>query len=108
MLGQESRDRKRQSPNTPVRPPQGGFRPDRQASRGNLDHKAQAPSPNATAMTQTCRQKTGFDRRIGDPERARRNHRADGSDAANPWPGAPPDRFRRGGSDGETADRVSE
>ena len=63
MPGPESRDRKGQSPKTPVISPGDDLRPDGQASRGRSDHKAQAPLPDATGMTQTCRQTAGFDRR---------------------------------------------
>ena len=74
----------------------GEFRPDGQASGGRSDHKAQAPLPDAIGMTQTCRQTAGSDPRSSDPERARRSRCADGSDAANPRPGAAPNRVRRG------------
>ena len=62
MPGPESRDRKGQSPRSPVSLRGGGIRPDGQASGGRLDHKAQAPLPDAIGMTRTCRQTSGFDR----------------------------------------------
>jgi hypothetical protein len=58
-----------------------GIRPDVEASGGRLDHKAQAPLPAATEMTQNCPRTSGFDRRRSDPARARRNRCVDGSDA---------------------------
>ena len=74
----------------------GELRPDGQASRERSYRKVQAPLRDATGMTQTCRQTAGSDRRIGDRERARPSRCADGSDAANPRPGAAPNRIRRG------------
>src|SRR6516225_3169904 len=100
----ESRDKKGQPPKATVSYFGGEFRPVRQASGGNLDYKAQAPLPDAIGIKQT----SGFDRRIGDRERGRRNRCADGSDAANPRPIAAPDRVHRGTCESETAQRESE
>src|SRR6516225_6946007 len=103
MPGPESRDRIGQSPNTPLILPAAGPRPDGQAGGERSDHKAQAPLRSATAINRTCREKSGFDRWRSDRERARRNRCVDGSDAANPRPGAARDRVRRGAHDSETA-----
>src|SRR5205085_1918623 len=96
---------KGQSPDMPVRYFAGGIRLDGQASGGNLDHKAQAPDPDATVMTQTCPPTPSSDRRRSDPELVQQNRCAGGSDAANPRPNAAPDRVRRGPRDSGTAQR---
>jgi hypothetical protein len=68
---------------------------DGQARDGKSDHNAQAPLRAATGMPRTCRQTSGFDPRIGDPERARRHRCAGDSVAADPRPSAAPNPIRR-------------
>ena len=108
--GQESRGRKGQSPSTPVIPPGGGIRPEAQATGERSDRKAQTLLPDATGMTQTCRHTSGLDldRTTGNPEQARRNPCADGSDVANLQRNAALDPIRRGPRDRATARRESE
>src|SRR5262249_47727458 len=108
MPGPENRDRAGRSPNTSVRIGGGEIRPDRQAHSGGSKHKGKERLPDAIGTKKNCRRKAGFDPRKGEPERARRNRSADGSDAANPRPSAAPNGIRRQPRDSETAHRGRE
>src|SRR6266849_2107977 len=103
MLGPDDRDRTRQPLKTPVMPARDEPQSFGRGRSARSDYRAQAPLPDANAMKQTCRDTSGFDRSMRDPERARRNPCADGSDAANPRPSAAPDPIRRGASNRPTA-----
>src|SRR5215469_7576272 len=103
MPGPESRGRTGQSPYKPLILPGAGLRPEGQARDERWDHKAQTLLRSVSAIRRTYREGSGFDRWRSDRERARRNHSADGSDAANPRPCAARDRVRRGAHDSETA-----
>src|SRR5207247_7775998 len=61
--------------------------------------------PDAIAMPRTCRQTSGFDWRINDPERVRRNRCADRSGAANPQRETALDPIRRESRGRSTANR---
>src|SRR5262249_1270752 len=108
MLGPDSRDRKVQSPATTVMKPGDEIRPDGQARDGGSHDKAQAPLPDATGMTQICRQAAVFDRGSCDPGLGQRNRSADGSDAASPRPSAAPNRVLRGAYDIRTVSKGRE
>src|SRR5262249_9413428 len=108
MLGPESRDRKGQSPKMPAPTRRGEPRPGGPARGGKSDRRALAPLPDATETTQTYRQTSGSYRRRRDQEQARPCRYADGSDEANPRPGASPNPTRRGTRDSETAHRGPE
>src|SRR4029077_9376011 len=108
MPGRDSRGRKRQSPKIPVIRPGGKFRFDVRAIGERSDYGARALLQDATEMTPNYRQTSGFDREIRDPKITRRYHCADGSDAANPRPGASPNPIRRDTRDRPTAQRGSE
>jgi len=100
--GRENLDRRGRSRRSPASLRGGASWCDGQASCGRSDHREQTPVPDGTGMARTCRQATGFDRRINDPERARRNRSADRLDATNPRLREAPNRIRRGTGDAET------
>src|SRR5215471_6435762 len=108
MPGRESLDKTGQSPRTPGRLRGGKIQSDIQARRGRSDHKAQPPPPGVIGITQTCPLASDSDRMNCEPERARRDHRAVGSHAANARLSAAPGRIRRGTHSNSTVPKESE
>src|SRR5262245_21431190 len=90
MLDPDDRHKGGRWPKTLAKQPEGGHRPDGQARCGRPDHRTQAPVPDVTGTAPICLQTSEFGRGTGDPERARRDHYPDGSDAANPRLSAAP------------------
>src|SRR6516165_3112908 len=108
MLGPDSRGRTERSPKTLVMRPPDTHRPAERMSGRNSNHKVQASFPDAPETRPTCRQTSNYARGTGEPERARRDHCADGSVTAILDPGDARDLVRRGSRDRATAHRKLE